>query len=80
MSKSMIGGQVVLFSGSSYEITDETNTHWICKGTQFLKCNREIAEILSPEKEDDEPKKKTATKKKKKPEEPVEEQLSEGKE
>ena len=80
MSKSMIGGQVILFSGSSYEITDETNTHWICKGTQFLKCNREIAEILPPEKEDYEPKKKTATKKKKKPEEPVEEQPSEGKE
>ena len=80
MSKSMIGGQVVLFSGSSYEITDETNTHWICKGTQFLKCNREIAEILPPEKGDDEPKKKPTTKKKEKPEEPVEEQLSEGKE
>lgn len=80
MSKSMIGGQVVLFSGSSYEITDETNAYWICKGTQFLKCNREIAEILPPEKEDDEPKKKTATKKKKKPGEPVEEQPSERKE
>ena len=80
MSKSMIGGRVVLSGGQSYKILDETNTHWICKGTQFLKCNREIAEILPPEKEDDEPKKKTATKKKKKPEEPVEEQLSEGKE
>ena len=64
MSESMIGGQVVLFSGSSYEITDETNTHWICKGTQFLKCNREIAEILPPE----EPKK--PEKKSKKKEEP----------
>lgn len=80
MSKSMIGGQVVLFSGSSYEITDETNTHWICNGTQFLKCNREIAELLPPEKEDDEPPKKTATKKKEKPGEPVEEQPSERKE
>lgn len=64
MSKSMIGGQVVLFSGSSYEITDETNTRWICKGTQFLKCNREIAEILHPE----EPKKtKKRSKKKEEP-------------
>lgn len=80
MSKSMIGGQVVLFSGSSYEITDETNTHWICKGTQFLKNNPAITEILPPEKENDEPKKKTTTKKKEKPEEPVKEQPSEGKE
>lgn len=80
MSKSMIGGQVVLFIGKSYKIIGETNTHWICKGTQFLKCNREIAEILPPKKEDDEPKKKTSTKKKEKLEEPVEEQPSEGKE
>ena len=80
MSKSMIGGQVVLFSGSSYEITDETNTHWICEGTQFLKNNPAITEILPPEKEDDEPKKKPTTKKKEKPEGPVEEQPSEGKE
>lgn len=80
MSKSMIGGQVVLSGGQSYEILDETNVYWICKGTQFLKNNPAIAEVLPPEKEDDEPKKKTATKKKEKTEEPVKEQPSEGKE
>ena len=80
MSKSMIGGQVVLSGGQSYKILDETNAYWICKGTQFLKDNPAIAEILPPEKEGDEPKKKIATKKKEKPEEPVKEQPSEGKE
>lgn len=80
MSKSMIGGQVILSGGQSYKILDETNAYWICKGTQFLKNNPAIAEILPPEKEDGEPKKKTATKKKGKTEEPVKEQPSEGKE
>lgn len=64
MSKSMIGGQVVLPGGKSYKIVDETNTHWICKGTQFLKNNPGIAEILPPE----EPKK--IERKSKKKEEP----------
>ena len=80
MSKSMIGGRVVLSGGQSYKILDETNAYWICKGTQFLKNNPAITEILPPEKGDDEPKKKPTTKKKEKPEEPVKEQLSEGKE
>lgn len=80
MSKSMVGGRVVLSGGQSYKILDETNAYWICKGTQFLKNNPAIAEILPPEKEDGEPKKKIATKKKEKPEEPVKEQPSEGKE
>lgn len=80
MSKSMIGGQVVLSGGQSYKILDETNVYWICKGTQFLKNNPAIAEVLPPEKENDEPKKKIATKKNEKPEEHVKEQPSEGKE
>lgn len=80
MSKSMIGGRVVLSGGQSYKILDETNAYWICEGTQFLKNNPAITEILPPGKGADEPKKKPTTKKKEKPEEPVEEQSSEGKE
>lgn len=80
MSKFMIGGRVVLAGGQTYKILDETNAYWICKGTQFLKNNPAITEILPPEKEDDEPKKKPTTKKKEKAEEPVEEQSSERKE
>ena len=80
MSKSMIGGRVVLSGGQSYKILDETNAYWICKGTQFLKNNPAIAEVLPPEKEDDEPKKKTVIKRTGKTEEPVKEQPSERKE
>lgn len=80
MSKSMVGGKVVLSSGQTYKILGETNAYWLCEGTRFLKNNPAITEVLLSKKEDEGPKKKPATKKKEKLEESVEEQPSDGKE
>ena len=77
MSKTMIGGRIVLDGGLSYKILDETNSYWICKGTQFLKNNPSIAEILPPEAEEPEKKPEKKGKKKDEPKEPVSEQADE---